>query len=87
VPRPVSIRVSYRNDASHLLRLEAALAKDKRQSSAWRARAVRSARKLALLLLEADSSVNIEERSGKPKKRRSGSRPGRLAAGESGVVQ
>jgi hypothetical protein len=65
VGRPVSMRVSYRPDASYLLRLEAALAKDERQSQAWRDRMVRSVRALAQDLLEADRLSNLGSR---PKK-------------------
>jgi hypothetical protein len=59
VPRPVAQRVSYRSDASYLLRLEDALSKDKRQSPAWRVGSTRLARKLALRLLEADAKKNM----------------------------
>ena len=43
MPRPVSIRVSYRKRRVHLLRLEAAVAKDTRQSQVWRAGTIRLA--------------------------------------------
>lgn len=76
MPRPVSIRVSYRDDASHLLRLEAAVAKDTRQSQGWRAGTIRLARKLALRLLEAEARLNNVKRVRGGKKR-----PGRKEAG------
>lgn len=63
--RPVSMRASYRSDASYLLRLEAALAKDERQSQPWRDRMVRAVRALAQDLLEADRLSNLGT---KPKK-------------------
>ena len=59
MPRPVSIRASYRDDASYLLRLETAVSKDVRQSRTWRVGTTRAARKLALRLLEADSRMNM----------------------------
>ena len=59
MPRPVSTRASYRDDASFLLRLEAALSKDDRQSRTWRVGTTKIARKLALRLLEADARVNM----------------------------
>ena len=58
MPRPVSIRASYRDDAAHLLRLEAAVAKDTRQSQGWRVGTIRLARKLALRLLEAEARLH-----------------------------
>jgi hypothetical protein len=59
MPRPVSIRVSYRDDAAFLLRLETAVSKDTRQTPAWRVRTTRVARSLALRLLEADARMNM----------------------------
>jgi len=59
VGRPVSVRASYRNDASYLLRLEAALAKDERQTEEWRNRMVRAVRGVAQDLLEADRRSNL----------------------------
>jgi hypothetical protein len=54
VPRPVKMRVSYRDDGGYLLRLEAAVMQDARQSEAWRQETAGLARALALRLLEAD---------------------------------
>lgn len=59
MPRPVSIRASYRDDASHLLRLEAAIAKDGRQTRVWRVGTTKILRKLALRFLEADARMNM----------------------------
>ena len=56
--RPVSIRVSYRDDAAYLIRLEAAVEKDDSQSKDWRQETAQMLRKLSLRLLEADGSRN-----------------------------
>ena len=56
--RPVSIRVSYRDDAAYLIRLEAAIEKDDSQSKDWRQETAQMLRKLSLRLLEADGSRN-----------------------------
>ena len=53
MPRPVAVRVSYRADASFLLRLEEAIEKDTRQSPEWRKNAKDLARKLSQMLLAA----------------------------------
>jgi hypothetical protein len=78
MPRPVSIRASYRDDAAHLLRLEAAVAKDTRQSQGWRVGTIRLARKLALRLLEAEARLNNLKRvrhvKKKSRRRESGAR-------------
>jgi hypothetical protein len=57
MPRPVKIRVSYREDAGFLLRLEAAVAKDERQSEGWRQETTGLIRKLAMKLLEAEKTA------------------------------
>jgi len=56
--RPVQIRPSYRDDAAHLLRLEAAIEKDVRQSQEWRDDMKKKIRSLAqdLLAVESQSS-------------------------------
>ena len=51
------MRSSYRDDGSFLLRLEAAIGKDTRQSEAWRDETRKLVRALALRLLEADKPV------------------------------
>ena len=56
--RPVSIRVSYREDAAYLIRLEAAVEKDDSQSKDWRQETALMLRKLSLRFLEADGSKN-----------------------------
>lgn len=52
--RPVAMRPNYRTDGGYLLRLEAAIAKDERQSEAWRSETAAVARDLAIRLLSAD---------------------------------
>jgi hypothetical protein len=59
MPRPVAIRVSYRDDAGYLLRLEAAVVKDERQSQQWRDETAKLTRQLSMRLLEADTSMNM----------------------------
>jgi hypothetical protein len=54
--RPVSIRVSYRDDAAYLLRLEEAVEKDDSQSMAWRKDTAHKLRELSLRLLEAEKT-------------------------------
>ena len=54
--RPVKLRLNYRTDAAFLLRLEAAIEKDERQSAAWKKDASQKTRQLAQLLLAADSN-------------------------------
>ena len=80
MPRPVSIRASYRDDAAHLLRLEAAVAKDTRQSQGWRVGTIRLARKLALRLLEAEARLNNLKRVRVKKKSRRRESGARIAA-------
>ena len=62
--RPVSIRVSYRDDAAYLIRLEAAVEKDDLQSEAWRRESVQMLRNLSLRLLEADGLRKSKARVG-----------------------
>ena len=59
MPRPVSIRVNYRDDASFLLRLEAAVVKDTSQSEGWRKETAQMIRQLSLRLLEADKNKTM----------------------------
>jgi hypothetical protein len=59
MPRPVAIRVSYRDDAGYLLRLEAAVVKDERQTQPWRDETAKLIRQLSMRLLEADASKNM----------------------------
>jgi len=59
MPRPVSIRASYRDDASFLLRLEAAIVKDDRQTESWRQETAQMIRQLSMRLLEADKAKNM----------------------------
>lgn len=60
MPRPVAIRVSYRDDAGYLLRLEAAIVKDERQTPEWRDETAKKIRHLSMRLLEADTSKKLE---------------------------
>ena len=62
--RPVSIRVSYREDAAYLIRLEAAVEKDDSQSKDWRQETALMLRKLSLRFLEADGSRNKAKGAG-----------------------
>jgi hypothetical protein len=55
--------VSYRDDAGHLLRLEAAVVKDERQTPEWRDKTAKVIRQLSMLLLEANTSMNAESDS------------------------
>jgi hypothetical protein len=59
MPRPVAIRLTYRDDAGYLLRLESAVVKDERQTPEWRDDTAKLTRQLAMRLLEADSSRNM----------------------------
>jgi len=59
MPRPVAIRVSYRDDAGYLLRLEAAVVKDERQTQEWRDDTARLTRQLSMRLLQADTDRNM----------------------------
>ena len=51
--KPVQIRASYRDDAAFLLRLEAAVAKDNRQTEPWRKETCNKLRELSQRLLSA----------------------------------
>ena len=53
--RPVSMRPSYGNDGSYLLRLKASVLADEREPAEWRSVTADMVLKLALRLLEADS--------------------------------
>jgi hypothetical protein len=72
--RPVTVRASYRDDASFLIRLEKAVEADDRKSSEWRTETCRLIRALAVRFLEADESLSAasEPRAsspGQPKKK------------------
>jgi len=64
MPRPVSMRASYRDDASYLLRLEAAVLRDSSQSEGWRKETALMTRQLALRLLEVDKDKTMFVGSG-----------------------
>jgi hypothetical protein len=59
VAKPVQIRASYRDDASFLIRLEAAVAKDNRQTEPWRKETCDMLRKLSQRLLAAKAEDHI----------------------------
>jgi hypothetical protein len=59
--RPVQIRVSYRNDAAFLLRLEDAVSKDERQEEVWRQETCAHIRQLATRLLQADGHPTMDD--------------------------
>ena len=52
--RSVAIRLSWRNDAAYLLRLEEAIEKDESQSPRWRRETWRLCRRLAQKFLAAE---------------------------------
>ena len=52
MPRPITMRGSYRDDAGYLIRLEAADMKDDRHQPAWCKLVTQKARELAVLFLE-----------------------------------
>lgn len=56
MPRPVSMRVSYRPDAAYLLRFQTAITKDSRRTAAWRRRVQYHVNKVVQLLLEAQAA-------------------------------
>jgi hypothetical protein len=66
VAKPVQIRASYRDDAAFLLRLEAAVAKDDRQTDKWRKDTCGMLRNLSQILLAA--KVEDHTVAGPPKK-------------------
>jgi hypothetical protein len=51
--QPVKVRVSYRDDAAYLLRLEEAVGKDDRQPEDWRKETCKTLRDLSVRLLQA----------------------------------
>lgn len=65
--RPVKLRVNYRTDAAFLLRLEAAIEQDNRQSPEWIKETVRLTRQLAQRLLQADAARTETKTEAKPK--------------------
>lgn len=64
MPRPIKQRVSYRDDAGFLLRLEAAVLKDARQHELWRRVTTKVIRWVAMRLLEADARENMGAKKG-----------------------
>ncbi len=60
MPRPVSIRVSYRHDSAHLLRLQTAVSKDVRRSEDWRNTVRRHLNAVVQLFLQAEAA-DLEE--------------------------
>ena len=68
--RPVALRVSWRNDAAWLLRLEEAIEKDQTQTPEWKRGACEKAHELAQMLLTAKRPVTQVEGQ-QPRSRRS----------------
>jgi len=60
MPKPVQMRASYRDDAAFLLRLEAAVSKDVRQTEAWRKETVGKIHDLAVHLLTSRTDAPAE---------------------------
>jgi hypothetical protein len=56
--RPVAIRVSHRDDAGYLLRLEASVAKDERHTPEWRDGTVKLIRQLTMRLLSGEAAID-----------------------------
>jgi len=61
--RPVSVRASYRDDASFLIRLEKAIEADDKQDQKWRDETVAQVRNLAVRLLTVSDLGGAEEAS------------------------
>ena len=57
MPRPVAIRVSYRDDAAYMLRLEEAVSRDTRRTDAWRRKVLGLLHEVAMVFLQADADV------------------------------
>jgi aspartate/tyrosine/aromatic aminotransferase len=58
MPRPVSVRTSYREDSAHLIRFEGAILKDPDLPEGWRQQFAQMAHDLALRSLQADDLKN-----------------------------
>ena len=65
MPRPVSVRTSYREDGAHLIRFEGAILKDVALPEVWRQEFARMAHDLAIRSLQAD---DIKRKNQKAKK-------------------
>ena len=69
--RSVSVRASYRDDASFLIRLEKAVEADERQDQSWRDETVQMIRALAVHLLKVtDLAPSDDEVSPEPEKKK-----------------
>ena len=68
MPRPVAVRVSYREDSAHLIRFEGAILRDLDLPEDWRRTFAQMAHDLALRSLQADDMKN---RKSVEKKRKS----------------
>ena len=55
MPRPVAVRVSYRNDAAWILRFTTAVRKDARRSEAWKDKLSHHLNEVAQMLLQAEA--------------------------------
>jgi aspartate/tyrosine/aromatic aminotransferase len=68
MPRPVSVRTSYREDGAHLIRFEGAILKDDALPEDWRREFARMAHDLAIRSLQADDLKNKDRREDRRKK-------------------
>lgn len=71
MPRPVSVRVSYREDSAHLIRFEGAILKDPDLPEVWRQEFAQMAHALALRSMQADDMKNRTSDEKKSDKKKS----------------
>lgn len=69
MPRPVAVRVTYREDSAYLIRFETAILKDLELSEEWRRDFAQDAHRLAARCLEADDLKNRRLDAAKKSKR------------------
>jgi hypothetical protein len=69
VPRPVAVRVTYREDTAYLVRFETAILKDLDLPEEWRRDFAQDAHRLAVRCLEADDLKNRRLDAAKKSKR------------------
>lgn len=67
MPRPVSVRTSYREDSAHLIRFEGAILRDEVLPEEWKREFAAMAHQLAIRSLQADDIKNRNRREGKKK--------------------
>lgn len=68
MPRPVSVRTSYREDSAHLIRFEGAVLRDPDLPEGWRKEFAQMAHDLAIRALQADDIKNRKVRDSKKTK-------------------